>query len=135
MITTIEEYEYCLSRGYDPLVDERFPMSHDLRTKIQRERFGKNTQEADQRFYKYCLTHKLLVCEECGKPILHPGAINCSHILSRGAFPEMAFDARNVNILCAEHHAIWENGDRKRMQIYWKNNKTIQKLKKEYGTK
>lgn len=133
MITTREEYDYALARGYDPLYDERFPMDIALRKEIQKEKFGGNNARANSVFYRYCLENNPLVCEECGKPINFPSAVNVSHILSRGAHPDKAHDPRNVNILCFDCHAKWENGDRKSMRIYTKNEKIIELLKKEYA--
>lgn len=132
MITTREEYNYALARGYDALLDDRFPMDIALRKEIQKEKFGGNNARGNGVFYRYCLENKPLVCEECGRPIDYPSAVNVSHILTRGAHPAIAHDPRNVNILCFEHHQRWENGDRKSMHIYPKNEKTIQQLKKEY---
>lgn len=132
MIETREEYEYCLKRGYDPLIDERFPMEIGLRREIQREKFGKNNAQGNSKFYRYIIEHKEWVCEECGAVILYPSAVNVSHILSRGAHPDKSHDPRNVNFLCFHHHSIWENGEREKMKIYPKNQKTIEQLKKEY---
>ena len=132
MIETREEYEYCLSRGYDPLIDERFPMEINLRREIQREKFGKNNRGGNSKFYRYCIENLPHVCEECGRYISYPSAVNVSHILTRGAHPDKAHDPRNVNFLCFDCHARWENGDRESMKIYPKNLKTIEQLKKEY---
>lgn len=55
MITTREEYEYCLLRGIDPLIDTRISMSHDLRVEIQKEKFGKNNANGNSKFYHYCI--------------------------------------------------------------------------------
>lgn len=132
MIETREEYDYAVGRGYEPLIDERLPMSHALRVEIQREKFGKNNAEGNGKFYKFCLSHFPHICEECGCPIENPWAMNVSHILSRGAHQEIAHDPRNTNILCWRHHLEWENGNRKSMRIYKKNEKTIEQLKQEY---
>jgi 5-methylcytosine-specific restriction endonuclease McrA len=132
-ITSREEYDYALSRGYDALIDKRFPMPIDLRREIQKERFGKNNAAGNTKFYRYCLDNLPPVCEECGRGILYPSAINVSHILTRGAHPECAHDPRNVNILCLDCHARWENGDRRGMRIYERNQATIELLRKEYG--
>ena len=135
IITCREAYESALKRGFNPLCEDawRLPMAIDLRREIQREMFGKNDAAGNQKFYKYCLEHKPLVCEECGCPINHPSAYNVSHILTRGAHPEMAHDPRNVNILCPKHHSAWENATTRRgMLIKPKNERTIKQLKKEY---
>lgn len=52
--------------------------------------------------------------------------------MTRGAYPEMAHDPRNINILCFEMHNRWENGDRQKMRIYPGNVRVIELLKKEY---
>ena len=72
-------------------------------------------------------------CEECMRPLAEYSAVYVSHILTRGANPDMAHDARNINILCFKHHSMWENGDRENMRIFAKNQLTIEELKKDYG--
>lgn len=131
-ISTRAEYDLCRSRGIEPLTHRSFEIDHKLRVLLQREFFGKNDAEGNEKFYKFCIGNKTMVCEECGKPIPHPGAVNVSHILTRGAHPDMAHDPRNVNILCFAHHQMWENGDRQSMRIYPINERKIKKLKKEY---
>lgn len=135
MITTREEYDYCVSRGFEPLVDERFPMENSLRVQIQREKFGKNNAEGNEKFYKFCLRYLPLVCKNCGKTIRNPSAFNVSHILSRGSHPEMSHDCRNVYILCPECHEMYEQKTTRRsMNIFDKSEKRIELLKQEYGT-
>ena len=135
VIHTREDFESAVKRGFNPLCEDawKLPMAVDLRREIQREMFGKNDAAGNQKFYKYCLEHKPLVCEECGCPINHPSAYNVSHILTRGAHPEMAHDPRNVNILCPKHHSAWEQATTRRgMLIEPKNERIIKQLKKEY---
>lgn len=132
MIETREEYEYCLKRGYDPLIDERFPMEIGLRREIQREKFGKNNAEGNRKFYRFCIEHSGNFCEECGRYIPFPSAVNISHRLSRGAHPAISHDPRNFDFLCYSCHKTYENGDRKGMKIYPRVEKMIEKLKEEY---
>lgn len=117
--------EYCVARGYEPLLDIRnFRLDIRLRVELQLELFGNcvlgrgDIPVANQRFFRWVWEHKPHRCEECLKPLRNYSAVYCSHILTRGAFPEMAHDARNINILCFEHHSCWENGDREKMRIY-----------------
>lgn len=57
----------------------------------------------------------------------------CKPSLPRGGHPEMAHDPRNVNILCKEHHTIWENQTgRATMRIYLSNLQRIDDLTNEY---
>lgn len=129
------EYDYVWGLGYQPLIDKRFALEINLRVDIQRELFGRgHTPEENEKFYRWCWEHKPHICEECMKPLPNYSAVHVSHILTRGAHPEMAHDGRNVNILCFNHHNKWENGDRKSMRIYAANQLTIEQLKKEYGT-
>lgn len=135
VIDARELYDYAKSRGYDALLDPRFELTHDLRVSIQTELFGKgHTPQENEKFYRWVWNNKPHYCEECMRPLRQYSATFVSHILSRGAHPEMAHDPRNTNILCFEHHAVWENGRRQSMRIYSSNKKVIEKLKKEYGT-
>lgn len=135
IITDRQAYESAVKRELDPLCADawKLPMSIELRKEIQREMFGKNNAVGNEKFYRYCLEHKPMICEECKKPIRNPSAVNVSHILSRGAHPECSHDPRNVNILCWECHQKWENGDRDEMLIYENNQRIINQLKKEYN--
>lgn len=140
-ISTREEFEYVLSRDYNPLLDWRkFKIPNSLRVDIQRELFGKsfiskgsNLVEANNRFYRYMWENKNHICEECGKPLSHYSSVFISHILSRGAKPEMAHDPRNINILCFHDHNKWEQETtRKDMKIYKTNLIIIEFLKDDY---
>lgn len=134
LITTHAEYDLAKERGYEPLDDRRFAMDIWLRVAVQRELFGTgHTPEENEKFYRFCWRHKAHRCEECMRPLSEYSAVYVSHILTRGAHPEMAHDPRNVNILCFKHHSEWENGNRKNMRIYESNILKIEDLKKEYG--
>lgn len=140
-INDIEAYEYCVSRGYEPLIDvAHFSIDIRLRVDIQREQFGHcvfgrgNIPVANQRFYEWVWKNKPHYCEECLRPFPQYSSVYCSHILSRGANPDMAHDGRNINILCYECHQKWENGDREKMRIFEKNKQTIEILQNEYSS-
>lgn len=137
-ISEIEEINICFDRGYNPLLDKRFKMDIALRIQVQRELFGHSflsrgdIPKANERFYRWMWDCKPHYCEECLKPLNNYSSVWISHILTRGAFPEMAHDPRNVNILCHRHHEQWETGERKTMRIYPGNVKIINLLKTEY---
>lgn len=140
LITKREEYDLVVSRGIEPLIDTRyFTLDINLRIAIQREIFGHcisgrgNIMQANERFFRWVWAHKAHICEETMRPLRSYSAVYCSHILTRGAYPEMAHDPRNINILCFESHNRWENGDRENMRIYQKNLRTIELLKTEYN--
>ena len=135
VIDTQELYDLARQRGYEPLCDRRFAVEINLRVSIQRTLFGSgHTPEENERFYRFCWDHYPHVCSETMRPLYEYSAAYVSHILTRGAHPEMAHDPRNVNILCWEMHNRWENGDRQNMRIYLANLLTIEQLKKEYAT-
>lgn len=140
-ITTMEEYVYCIERGVEPMIEcSDFDIDINLRVQIQSHLFGHcefgrgDIPAANDRFFRWVWDHKPHYCEECLRPLHNFAAIYCSHILSRGAHPEMAHDVRNINILCPEHHCTWEHATtRKAMRIYAKNMQTIKTLKDEYS--
>lgn len=136
LIDTRELYELCKKHGFEPLLGlHLFPMDIRLRVSIQRELFGTgHTPQENEKFYRWCWEHYPHRCAETMRPLREYSATYISHILTRGAHPEMAHDPRNVNILCFEMHNRWENGDRKNMRIYRSNQMRIEQLKKEYGT-
>lgn len=140
-ITERWEYNKAVERGFAPLLDDKiFTIDIRLRVQLQREIFGHCTigrgdiPRANERFFRWVWAHKTHYCEETMRPLPNYSATYCSHILTRGAHPEMAHDPRNINILCAEMHDKWENGDRKAMRIYDKNQRLIEQLKAEYNT-
>lgn len=137
VIAERETYDKLKARGIDPLfwIDSIF-LAPEIRKEIQEEIFGKgNHQAANQKFYKLAWGHKEHhKCEECMKPLPNYSASFVSHMLSRGAYPEAAYDLRNFNILCKECHARWENGDRENMKIFQRNNYRIKFIKKDYET-
>lgn len=141
VLQTIEEYKSAVKSGFQPLFGVEYGLPIKLRVDIQRQTFGKSeTSKGDvlkgnERFYKWVWDNKPHVCEETGKPLGDEfSATYISHILSRGAHPEMAHDPRNVNLLSPEAHEQWENGDRKKMNIFASNEIRIEALKNEYAT-
>lgn len=127
-------YQYAKKRGYEPLIDKRFVIDIDTRIDIQQLLFGKgHSPEENERFYRYCWDIYPHVCAECCKPLRQYSAVYISHIKTRGSHPQMAHDVRNVNILCFEHHSMWENGNRERMRIYHGNQRIIRELMQDYN--
>lgn len=135
-ISTNSEYNYCINRGYQPLVDPLFVLSHELRVGLQNKLFEDGCIPAsNSKFYHFMWENRPHHCEECLKPLHSYSAAFISHILSRGAHPAMAHDPRNVNILCFFHHTEWENGNRTGMRIYNGNMRIIDVLLNEYKGK
>lgn len=133
-IEDLECYEYAKKKGYEPLSDIRFEMDINLRLDIQRRLFGTGHSPAEnERFYRFCWDVYPHYCQECMKPLREYSSTYISHIKTRGSHPELAHDCRNVNILCFECHSKWENGNKKQMRIYPKNQRIIRELYKEYN--
>lgn len=129
-----------MERGHDPLLHRFILMTILFRVEVQKQTFGHtifgrgDIPKANDRFYHWVWDHKTHVCENCMKPLWNYSAVFISHILTRGANPEMAHDPRNTNILCFECHNTWEDETtRKSMRIYDQNQLTINLLKSEYG--
>lgn len=139
ILTTKAEYDFVNRRGYQPLLPNRyFKVDIKLRKELQERYFGsrgKDIRKVDAKFFRWIWQNKPHFCEECGKPLQYYSATFCSHIMTRGGNPEMANDPRNINILCLEHHNQWENGNRKAMRIYERNQKIIEELKSDYNIK
>ena len=135
LIRTREEYDRERSSGKEPLIDPFYDVEISLRVSIQTELFGKgHTPAENEKFYRWCWEHYPHYCQETIRPLREYSAVYVSHILTRGAHPQMAHDPRNVNILCFEMHNKWENGRRETMRIFRRNQKTIEKLKREYSS-
>ena len=129
-IDTIDEYLRLTHKGFCPLCDWRnFYLNFDLRVKLQRDIFGTGNHPEN----RWVWEHRPHYCEETMHPLPVFSAVHISHILSRGAHPEMAYDCRNVNILTFAAHQQWENGNRKAMRIYEENQLIIEILKKDYA--
>ena len=135
LIQDIESYDLCLAKGFQPLIDIKFTLDINLRVEIQNNLFGKKCPKNDNKFFHWVWNHKPHVCEETDTDILKFAAVHMSHILSKGAFPEMRYDPRNINILLYGIHNIWEFGteqEKKKLKIYSLNQPIIENLKYEY---
>jgi len=138
VIANRKEFDICILKGFQPLIDWRFEMPIRLRVEIQQEYFGRvalgkgNIPKANDRFYHFVWQNKPHHCEESMIPLEKYNAIFISHIMSRGSRPEMAHDPRNANILIPWAHRQWENGERKGMRIYQENALKMEILKIEY---
>ena len=129
-IASMAEYKLCKSRGFEPLLDARFDLAIALRIRLQHQLFGSLFEH--ETFYRWMWARKRHICEETMRPLEQYSAAYISHILTKGAHPEMAHDPRNINILCYEAHNQWEFGDRQKMRIFESNRLIIEKLKNEY---
>jgi len=141
LIDTYDQYQEAVAIGYEPLRDWRkFDVDIFLRVRIQRMIFGHreltkadDIRRANDRFYRWCFEHSLKVCEETGVELHDYSSVHVSHILTKGAHPEMAHDPRNVNILTYKKHERWESGKNSGMKIYSLNMYIIELLKTDYS--
>ena len=103
-------------------------------TKIKITKKAQDTIKKDQEFYKEIWEERPHHCQECG--IYLGMALKkeyISHILSKGAFPKLRYDKKNINVLCFNHHQQWEFGKRNEMKISTKNETIISELKYKYS--
>ena len=130
------DYEAALKRGFFPLHDwRRFEMANDLRKYLTDEIFSLTTgarsiTKSNLKFYHVAWKISQHYCEECGLILHHYNACFISHILTKQAHPEHAFDLRNYNILCKECHNKWEYGVKRDMKIFRKNQLAIEAMRK-----
>jgi hypothetical protein len=128
-LETWVDYEAALraSSWRHPLIDPRIEMPLELRQQIEQTFYRDKNG-----FYRWqWQTRNPKACEECNHPLGRYDATWVSHILSRGAHPNMTLDSRNANLLCAWHHAQWENRLKEpntHMQIYSRNQIIIAQL-------
>lgn len=80
-----------------------------------------------------------MCCENCGKKLYKMrnldssySSVYISHIITKGAHPDIMHDPRNHNILCFICHNKWENGARKDMVIYMDNKIVIKEMLSDY---
>lgn len=85
---------------------------------------------ADEAFYEECFNAcKVHECEECGgrlpRIFRNAGKViakwRYSHIIPKSIAPHLRHVLKNINHLCFDCHQEWENGNKKEMKIYKKN--------------
>ena len=132
----IEFYLKSLESGINILTNPELILDIQDRVLIQNWLFKRGSvPENNERFYRYCWEYKPHFCEESTAPLYHYSAKQVSHIMTKGAHVEMAFDIRNINLLTFKMHNKWEFGDksvREQMRIYTFNEYIINLLKHEY---
>ena len=142
IINSIADYEKaCIALEVHPLISawedgEMVRMPIVLRVEIQNELFSAKTRPQQlNKFYRWCWEHMPHICEETFTELYRYYSHHISHILSRGAHFEKSVDPRNINILTYNSHQLWEFGtidEKEHMRIYWKNQKRIIKMNREY---
>lgn len=135
-IATRAEYDYIVSRGFQPLINWRmFKLEIELRKQIQYDTFGSSGDFVKQndKFYHWVWENSLHFCHETGRPLESYSSVFVSHIISRGANRFMAIDPRNANILCYNAHQAWEGKYNYKMNIFRQNQLIIKLLKNDYN--
>ena len=74
------------------------------------------------------------ICRCCKKTIGNLGPINFSHVVPKSIAPELRLDKRNIWIVCADCHHLWEFGDRS-LPIFEEKRKAFEELKREINNK
>jgi hypothetical protein len=135
-IKSVEEYRETRDRvKAEPMISLYYEIDLEVRIKIQRSLFGHPCPANDYKFYRYAWNIKIDYCEETNQPLHHYDARCISHIITKGAHPEMRYDLRNYNKVIPYIHNIWEYGtteERSKLKIFWKNKPVIEKLMNEY---
>jgi len=126
IIRNKNDYDHALKYGFNPLIDPDFVIDIQTRYYLQKDLFQikGSLKQSDVKFYRYCWKWLDHYCEETGLYLRDYSSVFVSHILSRGAYPEMRWDIRNINILSFESHQKWEFGTqevKESMKIFNKN--------------
>lgn len=82
----------------------------------------------DEKVNGYIWNSRKHQCIECLAPLPSPPKKHYfSHLLSKGAHPELRFSPKNIVLHCFVCHQKWEfGGSRKEMRTYWENAGFIQ---------
>ena len=132
-----KKYYLCEECNYKRLHGDKPRKKHPLRSQSKKHLF---TRAQEERCYEEVFNSKSHRCEECGVELSsvfrdEDGRVvdryQYSHILSKGAWPELRFHPKNFNRLCMSCHTRWESGDRKSMSIFERNKVVIEGLLRE----
>lgn len=87
---------------------------------------------ADTAFYNEIWAERNHSCEECGRNLGDTWKrYMFSHLITKGAHPDLRYDKRNIVLKCLECHNRWENGDRRNMRVFARYRDTISQMLKE----
>lgn len=87
---------------------------------------------SDTAFYNEIWNERPHSCEECGCNLgEHWERYMFSHLITKGAHPDLRHDKRNISLSCMPCHSRWETGDRKNMRIFTRYKDTILELLRE----
>jgi hypothetical protein len=102
------------ARQYEP-ISRKVPITrHESPRLAERRDMDKEVNDVIWRERKH-------TCEECQRflPINPPPKVYFSHLLSKGAHPELRFDPLNIVLHCPACHRNWEtSGKMKDMRTY-----------------
>ena len=127
--------ECAAKEDYKPL--KRTPIKRNGKPIKKTSKNRQAVRDKDTATYNQVWAERPHYCEECveiyGKGFRSfLGAVwqpfMFSHILTKGAHPVLRHEKENFNLLCLEHHQMWEFGKREEMHIYPRNQRTIQNL-------
>lgn len=86
----------------------------------------------DTAFYKEIWEERPHSCENCGINLGDTWKrYMFSHLITKGAHPELRYDKRNLSMSCLKCHQQYETGDRKSMRVYEKYKNVILQLLRE----
>ena len=138
-------FKLCLFCNTERLNANKKPKEYDrVKTlkkplKKPKNKFSEKTKEkikADEEFYEKCFNMSDHKCEECGCDLPTEfrddnGKVlarwRYSHIIPKSIASNLRHNIDNINHLCLNDHAKWENGDKESMKIYDKNIKKFPK--------
>ena len=105
------------------------PCSSKSYKKIGPSKNVKEKIDLDTRFYEEIWSERPHYCEECDKYLGEKWErYMFSHILSKGAHPELRHEKLNIAISCLDCHSRYEFGNKKEMKMWGEWSKKIIRL-------
>ena len=107
---------------------ERKPVKRTPVKKVSSKRA--TVLKGDAAFYQEIWKERPHNCVNCSRYLgenLQPHFM--SHILSKGAYPQLRWVKENINVLCLGCHNKWEFGVKEKMAIFAINEPVIERLK------
>lgn len=100
-----KEKEKNLSRGTSKGIN-----IEQLEKDIKKIFASKARVELDAEFYKQIWSSRIHVCQCCGQKLYEVSNANFDHLLEKGKYPDLRYEAENIALICLECHDMKTRG-------------------------
>lgn len=142
------QYGTCVSCGEEKLLVIKAGYCHYCNETVRKKKSGKSSlkktpikqgnknAKANMEFYhqvwQYWKQNNMLYCMESGKPLGEFSPSKIAHILSRGAYPKLAYLIENTMPLLFKYHHQLDHGKCDELKIWFWVQEKRQELKRKY---